>query len=73
MSFDESPLGQLSSSDVDLAALRRSFANGRRVSVKDLKTLRLVTSTNSTANYCRAERAPLLVLYSDRHMVERST
>ncbi len=43
VSFDESPLGHLDASEVDLAAVRRAFANRRPVYAKDLKTLRLVT------------------------------
>ena len=43
VSFDESPLGHLTASDIDLAAVRRAFANRRPVNAKDLKTLRLVT------------------------------
>lgn len=43
VSFDESPLGHLSASEVDLAAVRRAFAGRRTITTKDLKTLRLVT------------------------------
>ena len=43
VSFDESPLGHLPASAVDLAAVRRAFAGRRTITAKDLKTLRLVT------------------------------
>lgn len=43
VSFDESPLGHLSASEVDLAAVRRAFAGRRTITTKDLKTLRLMT------------------------------
>ncbi len=43
VSFDESPLGHLSASEVDLAAVRRAFAGRRTITAKDLRTLRLVT------------------------------
>jgi ATP-dependent DNA helicase RecG len=43
VSFDELPLGHLAASDVDLAAVRHAFAGRRKITAKDLKTLRLVT------------------------------
>jgi ATP-dependent DNA helicase RecG len=42
VSFDETPLAHLSSSDVDLAAVREAFAGRRNITTKDLKTLRLL-------------------------------